>query len=82
MLFIFGFGFVGLVIWLTGLLMFAFPSKYVAIANWYFSKAGFGKPATVEKYTRWPYRLSGLVLFIMSFLIFYEFSVQLRVYLR
>jgi hypothetical protein len=82
MLFIFGFAFVGLVISLTGFLMFAFPAKYVGIANWYFSKVGFGKPASLEKYSRWTYRLSGLMLFLASFLIFYEFSVQLKHYLR
>jgi hypothetical protein len=82
MLFIFGFAFVGLVISLTGLLMFAFPTKYVGIANWYFSKVGFGKPASIEKYARWPYRVSGLLLFLASFLIFYEFSVQLEHFLR
>lgn len=82
MLFICGFAFVGLVISLTGLLMFAFPAKYVGIANWYFSKVGFGRPASLEKYSRWSYRLSGLMLFLASFLIFYEFWMQLRQYIR
>jgi hypothetical protein len=82
MLFLFGFAFVGVVISATGFLMFAFPAKYVGIANWYFSKVGFGRPASIEKYARWTYRLSGLMLFLMSFLLFYEFFAQLKVYLR
>jgi hypothetical protein len=82
MLFLFGFVLVGLVISLTGILMFAFPAKYVGIANWYFSKIGFGKPISFEKYGQWRYRLSGLMLFLMSFLIFYEFSIQLKLYFR
>lgn len=82
MLFLFGIALVGLVISLTGLLMFAFPAKYVEIANWYFSKVGLGKPVSPEKYARWTYRFSGLILFFMSFLIFYEFSVQLKIFLR
>lgn len=82
MLFLIGFALVGSVISLTGILMFAFPAKYVEITNWYFSKVGLGKPVSLEKYARWPYRLSGLILFLMSFLIFYEFSVQLKLYLR
>jgi hypothetical protein len=66
----------------TGLLMFAFSAKYVGMANWYLSKVGFGKPASLEKYARRSYRLSGLMLFLMSFLLFYEFAVQLTAYLR
>jgi len=49
---------------------------------WYFSKMGFGKPVSLEKYARWPYRISGLMLFFMSFLFFYEFSIQLKAYFR
>jgi len=82
MLFLTGFALVGLVVSLSGFLMFAFPAKYVGVANWYFSKIGFGKPVLLEKYSRWPYRLSGLVLFLMSFLIFYAFAIQLKSYLR
>ena len=82
MFFLFGFALVGLVVSLTGFLMFAFPAKYVGIANWYFSKIGFGKPALLEKYSRWSYRLSGLALFLMSFLIFYEFALQVKNYVR
>jgi hypothetical protein len=82
MLFLIGFALVGSVISLAGILMFAFPAKYVEIANWYFSKIGFGTPVSLEEYARWPYRLSGLLLFLMSLLIFYEFLVQFKVYLR
>jgi hypothetical protein len=82
MVFLLVFAFIGVVVLLTGLLMFAFPAKYVGIANWYFSKVGLGRPASIEKYSKWWYRLSGFLLFLMSFLIFYEFSVQLRTYLR
>jgi hypothetical protein len=82
MLFLISFVLVGSVISLAGILMFSSPARYVGIANWYFSKIGLGKPVNGEKYARWPYRLSGLMLFLMSFLIFYEFSVQLRAYLR
>jgi hypothetical protein len=82
MLFLLTFALAGVVISVIGFLMFAFPAKYVGIANWYFSKVGFGKPASLEKYARWSYRLSGLMLFLMSFLLFYEFAVQLKAYLR
>ena len=78
MFFLFGFALLGSIVSLTGFLMFAFPARYVWVANWYFSKIGFGRPISLEKYSRWPYRLSGLVLFLMSFLIFYEFSLVLR----
>ena len=67
----------GLAVPATGLMMFAFPQQYVKLVNWYFSKVGFRRPA-LERYSRWPYRLSGLALFLMSFLIFYAFTVQLR----
>jgi len=82
MLFLSCFALVGLVVSLAGFLMFAFPARYVGIVNWYFSKIGFGRPVFFEKYSRWPYRLSGFVLFLMSLLIFYEFSLQLKNYLR
>jgi len=82
MFFLSGFALIGLVISLTGFLMFAFPARYVGLANWYFSKVGFGKPVSLEKYSRWSYRLSGLALFVMSFLIFYEFVLQVKNYLR
>jgi hypothetical protein len=82
MFFLCGFALVGLVVSLTGFLMFAFPSRYTGIANWYFSKIGLGKPVSLEKYSRWSYRLSGLALFLASLLIFYEFSLQLKIYLR
>jgi hypothetical protein len=82
MFFLSCFALVGLVISLTGFLMFAFPTRYVRVANWYFSKVGLGKPVSLEKYSRWYYRLSGFFLFLMSFLIFYAFFLQLKSYLR
>jgi multisubunit Na+/H+ antiporter MnhB subunit len=82
MLFLCGIGFVGLVVLLTGFLMFAFPVKYVGVANWYFSKIGLGKPVSIEKYSRWYYRGSGLALSLVSLVIFYEFWVELVTYLR
>ncbi len=82
MFILFSYAVLGLVVSATGFLMFAFPTKYVTLINWYYSKVGFGKPCTVEKYSRWFYRVSGFVLFLASFLIFYALWLQLRTFLK
>lgn len=83
MLFLFGITFMSVGICVTGFLMFAFPAKYAQIVNWYFAKVGsFGRPLLFKKYARWPYRVSGLMLFLMSFLAFYEVFLQFKIYLR
>jgi hypothetical protein len=68
----------GIAVSTTGFLMFAFPLKYVELVNWYLSKVGFRRPALHERYSRWPYRLSGLALFLISFLFFYVLAVHFK----
>jgi hypothetical protein len=62
----------------TGLLMFAFPEKYVDVLNSYYSRRNFRRRASIEKYSKWHYRLSGFFLFVSSFLIHYELWIQLK----
>ncbi len=71
-----------LVILFTGLVMFASPARYVAIVNWYFSKVGFERRASIETYSRWPQRISGLMLAIASFPAFYMFWLLIKNHLR
>lgn len=78
MLFLFGVAFSGLAISFTGLLMFARPAMYVRVVNWYLSKIGFERRASVALYSRWPYRLSGFMLFLESVLVWYVFWFLLK----
>jgi hypothetical protein len=78
MLLLISFVFFGLVITATGFLMFAFPATYVKLLNTYYSKRGLRKRALILRYSRWSSRLSGFLLFLSSFLIYYEFWIQLR----
>jgi hypothetical protein len=82
MFFLFCFALCGLVISLTGFLMFAYPAVYVDVVNLYYSKIGRRRRVPIEKYFRWYYRLSGLMLFLMSIVFFYAFWLQVRHYLR
>jgi site-specific recombinase len=78
MLILFSFGIFGLVATVTGFLMFALPEKYVATVNWYYSRRNSTKRVSLESYTPWYSRLSGFLLFLSSFLFYYEFWIQLK----
>jgi site-specific recombinase len=82
MFFLFCFALCGLAISLTGILMFAYPAVYVDVVNWYYSKIGRRRRVSIEKYSRWYYRLAGLMLFLQSIVFFYAFWLQVRRYLR
>ena len=77
MLFHIGFVIVGLTFLSIGLLMFAFPLRYVRLANWYFDKTGSTQRLSPEKYKRWDYRIGGLCAFFVSLLIFYQYVLIL-----
>jgi hypothetical protein len=53
-----------LIMLLTGILMFGFPTKYTQLVNWYFAKVGFPKRLSAERYSRWTYRASGLMVLL------------------
>lgn len=73
MLFHIGFIFLAAFFLLSGYLMFANPDTYVKVTQWYLDKIGFGLTIPKEKYSRWSYRLSGLVLLGMSLLFFWQY---------
>lgn len=72
MLFNVGYAFVTTFFLATGFLMFALPRKYVGLVNWYYSKRGSEKSASVQKFLRWYYRGSGLVLLLFGVLLFLQ----------
>jgi hypothetical protein len=54
-------------------LMFAFPDRYVRLANFYFAKTKAERRLQLKTYQRWPYRISGLLLFLGVLLGFYQY---------
>ena len=46
-------------------LAFAFPDRYVRIANLYFAKSRSERRLQLRMHRRWSYRISNLALFLM-----------------
>ena len=61
---------VGLAFLIISFLAFAFPHRYVRLANLYFGKTGSDRRLQLRTYQRWSYRISNLVLFLMLLLCF------------
>lgn len=64
-MFYIGIATVGLAFLVISFLAFAFPDRYVRIANLYFTKTGSERRLQPSVYQRWSYRIGNFALFLM-----------------
>lgn len=71
----------GLMVSMQGLLMLVWPRKYTDVLNWYFAVIRSSRRVSAERYAHWGFRAQGLLLFLMSFAIYYAVWLGIRAHL-